>query len=905
MAAKFASALWAILLLLCISTAYGGSVRASSAAPALVTYPPPGGLAPSTLYSVTVSQLSSRQKSFVYLVNNIGLAQNNWQQHAWNNSTELTTSWTSFDFNDPGATFEAPGIAPVTVQVNMPIPSPAWKSPAVRVLPSASKIVPTAVVTVGNSYQVSFDINFATQYSVEFYDSAAPPDFATWVPENPLLIFANPIEVDVPGKTAPNVLVLKPGDAIPVPGSWGARGKVKVDTLYFSPGIYDLGQVSSSVNTGIYLLHSNQSIYAAGGAYITGAFVSCPTPAGCSDAQNITIRGRGIISGENFRRPYNGASFESLPDDLPGLIQLQGSDLSNGKFNGQRNARIEGLTFIQAPFDNIYLSGIDNWVDNVKVISWYPSTDGIKAGTDYVIAGVEYPGHGVVENSLLKDGDDSIHLYSTGLRVNNVVIWQSKNASPFEFGSGNPGSIDDVRVIDSNVIHTEWNWPNPPNAVFAANLGGTGAKGYDFGYTFDGIHVENSSWQLFRLSIVPTIWQFGNTELGSLSNLKFHNIYVADQQALPSIFRSYDQVHQIRNVTFDNVVVAGEVLSQPQITIDANRSMSLSGDIITEPLWVDTSGAADPNAQIWNMLQGEPTTSPIASTTTFDEAFLNDPNLQLLRRGDFFGDGFASPLILDPVEENLAIWAEPLNPNSSAGKLGYFVARAIPAGYQFAGVGDFTGDGISDVFLWNQVLQQGLVLALEGSTLVPIREVQPSNQAANWHVAGIGDLDDNGVSDVLLRDPNGNLEILYMSTTGVLVSTDLAPSELNFTATPLFQTNNPELPFKGEFDSSWNIAGVGAINGYAGIIWVNGLGEIGLTQFIYPSERPYGNVIAALPVGTQIRGLGDYNGDGSIDLLLRDSGTGQVSFWYLGFFGGDYYQPAPATGVAISAAWQN
>ena len=151
--------------------------------------------------------------------------------------------------------------------------------------------------------------------------------------------------------------MLKPGDAIPVPGSWGARDGVAVDTLYFSAGIYDLGQVSSSVNTGIYVLHSNQSIYAAGGAYIKGAFVSCPAPAGCPDAQNIAIRGRGVISGEDFRRPYNGASFESLADDLPALIQLQGNDLSDGKFNGQRNARIEGVTLIQAPFDNIYLTG--------------------------------------------------------------------------------------------------------------------------------------------------------------------------------------------------------------------------------------------------------------------------------------------------------------------------------------------------------------------------------------------------------------------------------------------------------------------------------------------------------------------------------------------------------------------
>jgi hypothetical protein len=158
----------------------------------------------------------------------------------------------------------------------------------------------------------------------------------------------------------------------------------------------------------------------------------------------------------------------------------------------------------QAPFDNIYLSGIDNWVNNVKVISWYPSSDGIKAASDYVIDGVEYPGHGVVENSFLKDGDDSIHLYSTGLRVNNVVIWQSRNASPFEFSSGLSGSIDDVQVINSNVIHTEWTYPNMANAVFVANLGGQGNKGYNRGTT-----METGPWTCCYTTRAPARWRSG------------------------------------------------------------------------------------------------------------------------------------------------------------------------------------------------------------------------------------------------------------------------------------------------------------------------------------------------------------------------------------------------------------
>jgi hypothetical protein len=210
----------ALFLLLAFPIAYA-QTAADLRFPALITYPGPQGLSPSPWYTVTVSQGHTERRSFVYMVNNIGLAQNNWQQHAWNNSTELTTSFTSFDFNDPGATFSTPGIAPVTVRVTMPIPTPAWRSPAVRILPSASKIVPSSVVQVNGTYQVSFEVHFATQYSVEFYDAAAAPDFSTWVPDNPLLIFANPLERDVPRPDAPNVRVLKPGDLIPVSGSGG------------------------------------------------------------------------------------------------------------------------------------------------------------------------------------------------------------------------------------------------------------------------------------------------------------------------------------------------------------------------------------------------------------------------------------------------------------------------------------------------------------------------------------------------------------------------------------------------------------------------------------------------------------------------------------------------------------
>ncbi len=872
-----------------------------------ITYPAPEGVAPSPLYSVRLGRSGSMRSSFVYQVNNIGLAQYNWQGHGWNIRSEVTTAWTSFDFRDSGGIFPGSGSAAVTVQVNMVIPAPAWKQPAVRVLPSAYGVRPSAVTQVGNTYQVTLTIRSPCQYSVEFYDAATPPDFATWVPPNPLLIFANPIEKDVPHVDGRNVLVLKPDQPIPLSGVWGTRDGVAVDTLYFSPGVYDLGQVPSSVNTGIYVLHSNEHIYLAAGAYVKGAFVTCPdSPATCTDAADVSIRGRGILSGENFRRDYTVSETNSNANalDAPMLIDFEGSAVVKGVWAGQRNALVEGITLIQAPYYNMTMSGINNRVDDVKLISWYPSTDGIVLGYDYQVQGVEHPGGGVLENSFFKDGDDSVKLYSSGLRVRNVVVWQSNNAGAFELGAP-PNGAGDVRVVDSNVIHGEWSWPNMNNAVFAQHQSSRALLGQ---YHFERIHVENSSWQLMQIAVGPSIWQFGNTQLGSVGQLTFSDIFVTDPQTLPNEFQSYDRQHEIAGVHFHDVVVAGQVLNDPTITFDANRMVSLEGNIMSSPMWADRSGTFVPNIQVWDMAQGTPTSSPISTIQMLDQPLLDNGNLQAVAYGDFFGDGYASPLIVDSAHRTLEVWKEPLNPALSSQSSVLVTLGSLPPGYQFAGVGDFDDSATTGVLLWNGSAQQALVLVMSASgELVPLVTLSPAH-ASTWTVAGVGDFDENGYSDVLLRDAAGNLELIYLGPAGMLTTLDIAPGKLFYTATTEYQENNPGKPVQRHFDANWQVAGVGTLfNGYASVLWTDpATGDFGMTEFspVLPQRPVAGAVMATLPPGSQIQGLGDYNGDGAIDILYRDSSTGQVGIWYLGWMGGNYYEPSPAIPVTVGESWQ-
>ena len=169
-------------------------------------------------------------------------------------------------------------------------------------------------------------------------------------------------------------------------------------------------------------------------------------------------------------------------------------------------------------------------------------------------------------------------------------------------------------------------------------------------------------------------------------------------------------------------------------------------------------------------------------------------------------------------------------------------------GWRFAGSGDFDGDGRDDILLrhpdgrWRDYRMNGRRAAVS----LPQLPLEPA-----WHLAGIGDLDGDGADDLLLRDTGGGWRYYHVDDSGRWTGRDA-----DLTG-----------------DTGYRVAGVGDLNG-------DGQDDVLLRstsgRWQYQPMNGHravaaGHGDAQLPRDRDWRlaGIGDLNGDGNDDVLLR------------------------------------
>lgn len=327
--------------------------------------------------------------------------------------------------------------------------------------------------------------------------------------DNPLLLFANPIEKNVPKQGAP-------------------------DVIYYGPGIHKPGVIK---------LTSNQTLYLAGGAVVKGGVEA--------SGDNIKIEGRGILDGSDW--PHSQGPCGDLIDlvechhvSVEG-VTLRGCWGWTTRLLGSEHVSFENMKIVAGRVQN------DDGIDpcNSRDVTIHDCF--IRTDDDCIaVKGVDRK-YGDVENISISDctfwgdrarimllGHESRATYMRNITVNNCDIIHYV-MTPFLCEPGEEMTLENLLVENVRVRHED---------------------------------------QTDLITLYPTINQYMVTQVpGRIKDCIFRNITVTNTPGSDSVpliwIEGYDASHDVKNITFDHIVMNGKVVGPKSPGV--NQSGFISG----------------------------------------------------------------------------------------------------------------------------------------------------------------------------------------------------------------------------------------------------------------------------------------------------------------------------------------
>jgi hypothetical protein len=183
---------------------------------------------------------------------------------------------------------------------------------------------------------------------------------------------------------------------------------------------------------------------------------------------------------------------------------------------------------------------------------------------------------------------------------------------------------------------------------------------------------------------------------------------------------------------------------------------------------------------------------------------------------------------------------------------------------------DFNNDGSTDILWRNGSTGQAVVWLMSGSTFNSFQILSPLIQDPNWKIVGEGDFNADGKTDILWHNPaTGDLIIWYMNGTTFGSFARLSWSD----GSPAVVYAPGAVVGVGDFtgDGKPDIL-LRASTGGDNVVWYVDGGRAVDDDYVYPTIPD---------AAWRIVALGDFSADGKVDIVWRNSATGQTIIWLM------------------------
>jgi hypothetical protein len=342
---------------------------------------------------------------------------------------------------------------------------------------------------------------------------------------------------------------------------------------------------------------------------------------------------------------------------------------------------------------------------------------------------------------------------------------------------------------------------------------------------------------------------------------------VASNGPLPSTFKfgfaastgGSTNIHEIRNLKVDISTATPATVIKPDL------------------LWRNTVSTPDKTV-IWYIDDTSTPTYAGGGEITYKGAVVNPgKDWQVKATADFGGTSKGDILWRNKVTDEITIWLMegttitapvpiPFKPglNWDIVGVGRFKGESGPLGI----VWQDSIDGHVDIWEWD-FANQKVNLTSGGTGSIKISGGGVATPGSVWKVQGVGDYDGDGVSDLVFRNSSSNAIVVWGmdGTNGLVVKTPYTISQpigssFKIVGSGKFDANSTtDLIFRDDAADRT-------------VIWT--LAKSGTTLTATPVEfalKPGSN--------WRIQGLNDFNADGKTDIVWRDINNSQVSIWAL------------------------